>query len=809
MKRIRLISLLLATLMILPIISVCAIAEESSGAPDNDTFTVNIVCDGVGRESFDAYFNDMKISSDSHTGWDTQLDIRVKPAEGYKIVAAYFEAAESTALTSEGSDFVGSFTPSLGSVYTLRVVTEATTAVKNTLKVDSNVDVKVFDKNDLDITDNLSTAEFAEGDSVKVKFLVDNFDASKATLTVNGESVTPAEEYSFNIVKGENKVVFNYDLTVEPIPAELTVDSGDISYAVFVNDVEADSQNPLFYAGDTVKITFNVDGDFDPAKAFLLHDGKKKDMAGTSYTFTAANKNTIVFKYGDMPAATLAINGHGRDLTAIKYSVSVNGSTVDHNTYEFKLGDVVTVDFKVTVENPADAFLTVNNESVSVSGNVFTFTLNYETNVVVFGYGVVPVRFTLNGPGYFDVQKTSDSSPLGEIRNTNASGSMSKTLYLNKGENFKFTVNPALNYELSGDVVISEPERDEKNGVYYVIPSGETKISATFKAAAVTVPTYQVKINVHIGGNLTIGTQVIYGGTGSQVDLAEGQGIIMTVQPDEGYEIDRFIVGGVEVQLDNNSYTISGIGADTTVDVYFKSDAEVDMSTAIGLDGVNWNADVITIDVSGNRPVKREVLAKIATLDKNSGKFVQFVGDAGTIYVPYGGVFSGTSEVLMINVTELRSGDFFANLSTAITEQDGVGTIFKAFSINITENMPAGSKIDFNLGSGFFNGYSALRTFDGYSFAEASDALKVTPTGTSEKYDYNNQPTLVCIKVIPENDDSEAGGEETKPDENQSNPDIGEPAGNANKVIVIIIIALVAIAGAAALFIVKWRQEKF
>ncbi len=803
--------MLLATLMILPLISVCALAEESSGAPDNDTFTVNIVCDGVGRESFVAYFNDIAISDDSYTGWenDTQLDIRVVATEGYKIVAAYFEAAESIELDASDSDFSGSFTPAVGSVYTLRVVTEATTAVKNTLTVESNVEVKVFDKNDLEITDNLSTAEFAEGDSVKVKFLVDNFDASKATLTVNGETVTPAEEYSFSIKKGENKVVFNYDLTVEPAPAELTVDSGNISYAVFVNDVEADSQNPLFYAGDTVKITFNVDGDFDPAKAFLLHDGKKKDMAGTSYTFTAADKNTIVFKYGDMPSATLAINGHGRDLTAIKYSVSVNGATVDHTTYEFKLGDEVTVDFEVTVEDLADAFLTVNNENVSVSGNVFTFTLNYETNVVVFGYGVVPVRFTLNGPGYFNVQKTSDSSHLGEIRNTNASGSMSKTLYLNKGENFKFTVNPALNYELSGDVIISEPERDKKDGVYYVIPSGETKISATFKAAAVTVPTYQVKINVHIGGNLTIGTQVIYGGTGSQVDLAEGQGIIMTVAPDEGYEIDRFIVGGVEVQLDNNSYTISGISADTTVDVYFKSDAEIDMSAAIGLDGVNWNADVITIDVSGNRPVKREVLSKIASLDKNSGKFVEFVGDAGIVYVPYGGVFSGTSEVLMINVTELRSGDFFANLSTAITEQEGIGTIFKAFSINITENMPSGSKIAFNLGNTFVNGYASLRTFDGYSFANVSDAIAASPSGFSAKYEYNNQPTLICIKEIPSDDNSETSVDKDVSVGDNSLSGGGDNDGSANKVIVIIIIALVAVAGAAALFIVKWRQEKF
>ncbi len=809
MKRIRFISLLLAMVMILPIISVCAFAEESSNTPDEDSYTVNIVGEGEGRKSFDIEFNEILKSGDTFTDWHSPLDIRISPKDGYKIVDAFFEPEGFGSFSQVEDSFLGTCNPELGKVYVLHVVTEATASVtKNTLSVSCNEGVKytVLDKNNLDITGSLSVAEFAEGDKVTVKFDVGgSFDASKATLSVNGSSVTPSAEYSFNIAKGENKVVFNYDFTAAPSQAKLTVDSGSITYAVFVNDVEADAKNPVFYAGDTVKITFNVEGDFDPAKALLLHGGKKMDMSGTSYTFTAADNNKIVFKYGEMPAATLTVSGNGKNLSSISSTVSVNGSAVDASAYEFKVGDSVTVVFDVTVENSADAFCKVNGNNVSLSGNSVSFIIDSESNTVVFGYGVVPVVFVLNGPGYYTVNK--EGTLVGEVRNNSASGKASKTLYLNKNEQYTFTVNPALNYELSGGVEISEPRKDLANGIYYFTPGGETTVNASFKVAAVTVPTFPVKFNVHMGGTLTIGTMVIIGGTGGQMDVAEGQGVIISVTPDEGYEIDRLIVDGVEVQLDNNSYTISGINKAITVDAFFKSDASIDMSTAIGVDGVDWNAETIIIDVRGNRPVKRDVLAKIATLDKNSGKFVEFVGDAGTIYVPYGGVFSGTSEVLMINVTEMRNGNLYTAINNAISEQDGIGTVFRAYSINITENMPAGSKIAFNLGTGFFGCYASLRTFDGSSFVNVADAALASGSGVSAKYDYSNQPALVCVKEEGVEDTSDVSGEDASG--NVSDVSESGKGGGANTVIAIVIIVLVAVAGAAALFIVKWRQEKF
>lgn len=885
-------SLLLAVLTVLSAVSFGALAEEGTPAPASENYIVNVVADGAGIGSFNCYFNG-NLSNESYSGSATALPVEVEAAEGFKIVAAYFESDTTQNLTPSGSKYIGIFYPSAGSVYTLRVVTEATIAVKNTVSVNSNVGFEVYDKNGLKI-DDLSVSEFAAGDAVTVKFLVDGtFDPAKATLTNNGVSVSlSSNEYKFNVAGGSNAIVFNYDLSAAPAPANVTVESGsvaytvtvngtvvtdlsgimvgdtvkidfavdgflsanasltyngsavaldapsfsftaaatnavvfsygavsaklsvnsDYSYAVFVNGTETDPSNPVFAVGDTVRIVFNVDGEFDPSKAVLFHNGVKGTLSGTSYTFTAvAVNNNITFKYGDALNATLVVSGHGRDLTNIGYSVILNGTTVDPAAAEFKLGDTVKVVFDVQVADPADAFLSLNNESVAVTDNTYTFTLAYESNVLVFGYGVVPVRFALTGPGYYSIMKTDGEAFVAEVRNTNASGSATKTLYLNKGENYKFTVNPALNYELSGEVAVTEPQRDYFNGFYFIVPSGESRVSAAFKAASTTVTTYQLKINVHIGGNVLMGTQTVLGGTGSQLDLAEGQGVIFTIQPDEGYQLDRFIVGGVEVAVTANSYTLSGITAATTVDVYFKSNQQIDVSDAIGVDDINWNSETVVIDISGNKPIKREVFTKIASLDKNSGKFVEFSGDGVTLFVPYGGVFSGTSDTVSITVSEMRSGTLYSQISTAVSEQDGVGTLFKVYSVSPTENLPQGTKIAFDLGNGFSSSNVALRTYDGFSFADAASALTASPTGISEKYDYNNQPTLICVKVAAEAPDNSGSGEPSGGESVSAGDDSSDSEDNngGGTVIVIIIIALVAVAGAAALFIVKWRQEKF
>ncbi len=915
MKRFsKITALLLSVLMILSVASAAVFAEEeisgdptvsedpNTSAPTEEptSYTVNVVSDGAGVGSFDCYFGGT-LNNESFVSDASQLVVSVEPREGYKIISAVLESDENENLVQSGDNFIGIFNNRvLGKTYILRVVTEATTAVPTTLSVNSNVGVTVLDINGLEISD-LSIATFAEGDSVTVKFNVDGeFDPSKATLSVNGENVSlTSAEYTFALANGANTVSFNYDLSVAPLPAELTVDASgigytvyfngtavsdfyglsvgdtvridfavegnflsanahltlngasvaldspsytftagevntvvfsygavqgtlniisDYSYAIFVNDVETDAGAPVFYTGDTVKIVFNVDGEFDPAKAALVHNGVVGTMAGTAFSFVATEvANKITFKYGDAANATLTVNTHGKDLSSIPYSVTVNGSAFDLATSQLKLGDSVTITFDVNIENLADAFLTVGGNKVEVTGNSYTFNVVNENNLVVFGYGVIPVTFVLNGPGSYNIFKTADGSEVAVVTNNNAAGIGTKTLYLNKGENYKFNLTPALNYELSGSVNITEPERDALDGYYFIVPSVESRVSASIKpTSGPTVPTYQISINIQTGGSVTAGGVTYLSGNSALFTVAEGQSLTFTVAAATDYEIDRVIVGGAQVVLTDNSYTISGITANTTVNVYFKSTAAPDDSTIVNVDDVNWGTLPIKIDLSENKTISIDVLKKIATLDSSSGKYVEIVGDYATVYIPYGSVFTNAPDNFSLKVSTLTSGDLFGQINTAVAEQYGGDTVYRVYSISVNGDLPAGAKIGFLLGSSFAGENAILRTFDGNSFADASEALEVSNIGVSGKYDYSNQPTLIVMKqdeatdlpnisepVISVPQDTESQGEAAVSDVS------AEEEGSGATVIVIIIIALVAVAGAAALFIVKWRQEKF
>ena len=476
-------------------------------------------------------------------------------------------------------------------------------------------------------------------------------------------------------------------------------------------------------------------------------DGK---FSGTTLNLAAGATFTlrIVAELVPVPA-TLKVETMG----VTGYTLFVNGAEASLADAQLMTGDEIRLDFAVDGEFVAsDATLTVNGEAKTVDGLSLTLKLTGDTTVV-FTYKVVPVTVTLEGPGKLEFQLTADGTYVADVVN-NAVGTVNKTIFLSKDVSHKILVTPALGYALSGGVEISEPRRDELNGVYYFIPSGATTVKATMKASGGSLPNTNctVQINVGMGGSVIAGEQTVLGGMGTNIVLKSGGSITFTVIPDEGYTLDVFRVGGVAAILEGNTYTLSNIVASSTnVSVVFKSDKQPENpDDIIGVADIDWSAAQITVDISGGKFVERAVLDKIATLS-GAGKYVEFKSENGTVYFPYGATAEGSASAVDLSVTPLTSGALYDIINDAINFASGGTASYKAYSFNFGITAPEGTLVSFKLGSEYIGSSAIMLLYNSatssfYTKESASEPLATLSDGTSGKYAYDNEGIVVLSK---------------------------------------------------------------
>ena len=540
-----------------------------------------------------------------------------------------------------------------------------------------------------------------------VNIVVEGADASAANVTINGEAVSG-----------------KYAGTVSPLAIEVSANAG---YKILSATFE------YGYANGSLT---ELEGKFSGTTLNL--------SAGATFTLR------IVAELIPVPA-NLTIETAG----ASGYTLYVNGVATELASAQIMTGNEIKVDFAIEGEFDATlASLTLNGESKLISSLSYSFVIAADTKLV-FTYGVVPVTVTLNGPGKLEFQHTLDSSYVADVTN-NAVGVVTKTLYLTKDKSYKIITTPALGYELSGGLQISEPRRDELNGVYFFIPSGATTVNATMKASSTPLPPTNctVQINVGMGGKVVAGSQTILGGMGTNIVLNSGESLTITVVADEGYTLDVLRVGGSAVTLNGNSYTLSNIVASSTnVSVVFKSNAPAPKpDDIIGVDDIDWNATTIAVDISGNKSVSRAVLDKIATLS-GEGKYVEFRSENGVVYIPYGAKAEGSAETANLAISPLTSGALYDIINSAIISASGGTASYKAYSFNFGITAPQGTLVSFKLGDEFIGSSAVMLLYNSstasfFTKENAQDPKATLPDGSSDKYAYDNEGIVVLSKEV-------------------------------------------------------------
>ena len=337
---------------------------------------------------------------------------------------------------------------------------------------------------------------------------------------------------------------------------------------------EAYGRGSKLYTGDrtvseTYKITLLISVDKDKSMTAKTYMGVNE---GETITMDLTNKNWNLYNTDAIQRFTL---GAAYDSRATEYYVSskIKGRMDNVRIYDFAMteeemegyaisedkqhyvdgvevdtgivGGSVTVDKQipaigevVTITPTADANaelvkVTVNGEEIQAVGGVYQATM-------VEGGLFVSAEFVRS------FALTVDSNV------TNGTITLDSNL-VKEGEMVTFTVTPNSGYGIK-NVTMNGATVEESNGVYsFVMPERDAVVSAEFAKRCVI----SVKDGI-TGGTVTL----------NKTESWAGDSVIITIKADEGYEVKKVTVNGVEVEKSGIVYKFT-VTDDSVVDVKF------------------------------------------------------------------------------------------------------------------------------------------------------------------------------------------------------------------------------------------------
>lgn len=356
------------------------------------------------------------------------------------------------------------------------------------------------------------------------------------------------------------------------------------------------------------------------------------------------------------------------------------------------------------------------------------------------------------------------------------------------------------------------------------------------------------------------------------INVNAGGSLIFGVYPAEGYELDALLVGGEPKNVSGGSFVLQSIAANTNVTIRFKeTSSTITPAQATDFTWIRNANGLIELDLKNNSYIGKSVIDKINTLTAADGEYVVLMTQYVRWYIPCGGKIEGvTGEYYQLSVATGANGSYYSTIEASI-HQSTPDAVFNYYELLTEPSFPDGTKVSFHMlelasthvgnnvdlmvrsdrslvsvdtGSVEADGWTTrmgfqnsrylvvlVKTVDQYTItASAGEHGRIDPSGSNvvaaqascsftitadEGYVisaiYVDEQALVGVEdgttyryTIPS-----VTGNHTIRAEFKLFEGTDQPAGRSYAgLIVALIIAFVAVGGAAALFIVKWRQEK-
>jgi len=243
-----------------------------------------------------------------------------------------------------------------------------------------------------------------------------------------------------------------------------------------------------------------------------------------------------------------------------------------------------------------------------------------------------------------------DGSPNGTLVATANGEAISSGNEVDEGAELIFTATPASGYELDA-WVIDGHESETLTDLTYSISNLTQGVDVGVRFKPVPPATFVVSFGVvEVNGNAngTLGATVNTFSIASGDEVEEGSTIIFTASPNDGYRLKEWSVNDNPLaDYTDNTYTLTGLGANTNVTVEFEVITSVP-SLALGGVRVYPNPFTNTISIANAESVARVIITDII------GKQVMAVTLNGETHINTSSLRDGVYLVILEDSTGQR-----------------------------------------------------------------------------------------------------------------------------------------------------------
>jgi len=548
--------------------------------------TLSIQATGNGSATYSG--EDIRETTKTYTiNEETNVTVNFTPDNGNRIKSLKVNGSSVTASSS--------YSTTINKDTSIEVVFEEIPPTTHTLSIKATGNGSALYSGE-SIRGKTKTYTVNEGTSVTISFTPDNGYRIKS-LKVNGSSVTASTSY---------KTTINADTSIEVVFEEIPATTYTLS-------IKATGNGSASYSGESIRgktKTYAVNGGTSVTITFTPDDGyriKSLKVNGSSVTATNNYKTTVnadtsievVFEEIPPTTYTLSIKATGNG------SASYSGETIRGKTKTYTVNEGTSVTISFTPDNGYRIkSLKVNGSSVTITSS-YTTTINADTSIEVEFEEIpdTPTTYSLT------IKATGNGSASygGEmIRNTK------KSYTVDEGASVTITFSPDDGYRIKSlkvnnvDATVSDS--------YTIKVNADTKVEVEFEEIPVT--TYSLSIKAVGKGSATYKNTTVRDDN-QAFTVNEGSDVTIAFIPDDGYRIKMVKHDGVDVtsNMIDNSYTISDIHADATVEVEFEERVNSFTEDGISYQVTSWEGYALTV-VAADDGLVLEIPDKISNQDE-------------------------------------------------------------------------------------------------------------------------------------------------------------------------------------------------
>ena len=523
------------------------------------TYTLSIKSIGNGSASYNGI--PVRGTTESFTVEEgTNATVTFSPDNGYRIKSVKVGGTDVTSSVSSNSYTISSIKANT----TLEVVFEEIPPTTYTLSITATGNGSAS-YDGTSVRGTTKTFTVVEGTNAKVTFIPDNGYRIKSVKVGNSDVTSSVSNnvYTINNVKANTtlEVVFE---EIPPTTYTLSIKAtGNGSASYDGTSVRGTTKTFTVVEGTNAKVTFSPDNGYRIKSVKVGSSDVTSSVSSNSYTISSIKANTnleVVFEEIPPTTYTLSIKATGNG------SASYDGTSVRGTTKTFTVVEGTNAQITFSPDNgyrirsvmvgDTDVTSSVSSNSYTVSSIKANTTLKVVFEEIPLAYYILSIKATGNGSASYD--GTS-------VRGT------TKTFIVVEGTNAQITFSPDNGYRIKSVNVGGTDVTSSVSSNSYTISS--IKANTTLEVVFEEIPSTTYTLSIKATGNGSAsydGTSVR--GTTKTFTVVEGTNAHITFSPDNGYRIKSVKVGSTDVtsSVNSNSYTISSIKANTTLEVIFE-----------------------------------------------------------------------------------------------------------------------------------------------------------------------------------------------------------------------------------------------